>query len=99
MAAISREEVAHLARLSRIEMTPDELDHLASEMQLILGAVARVQEVAAADIPPTSHALPMTNVFREDVTKPSLSPEDALSGAPAREEDRFKVPQILGDAE
>jgi aspartyl-tRNA(Asn)/glutamyl-tRNA(Gln) amidotransferase subunit C len=99
MAAISREEVAHLARLSRIEMTPDELDHLASEMQLILGAVARVQEVAAADIPPTSHALPMTNVFRPDVTKPSLSPEDALSGAPAREEDRFKVPQILGDAE
>ena len=99
MAAISREEVAHLARLSRIEMTPDELDHLASEMQLILAAVARVQEVAAADIPPTSHALPMTNVFREDVTKPSLSPEDALSGAPAREEDRFKVPQILGDAE
>ena len=99
MAAISREEVAHLARLSRIEMTPGELDHLASEMQLILGAVARVQEVAAADIPPTSHALPMTNVFREDVTKPSLSPEDALSGAPAREEDRFKVPQILGDAE
>jgi len=99
MAAISREEVAHLARLSRIEMTPDELDHLASEMQLILGAVARVQEVAAADIPPTSHALPMTNVFREDVTKPSLSPQDALSGAPAREEDRFKVPQILGDAE
>ena len=99
MAAISREEVAHLARLSRIEMTQDELDHLASEMQLILGAVARVQEVAAADIPPTSHALPMTNVFREDVTKPSLSPEDALSGAPAREEDRFKVPQILGDAE
>ena len=68
-------------------------------MQLILGAVARVQEVAAADIPPTSHALPMTNVFRPDVTKPSLSPEDALSGAPAREEDRFKVPQILGDAE
>jgi len=99
MAAISREEVAHLARLSRIEMTPDELDHLASEMQLILGAVARVQEVAAADIPPTSHALPMTNVFRQDVTKPSLSPQDALSGAPAREEDRFKVPQILGDAE
>ena len=99
MAAISREEVAHLARLSRIEMTPDELDHLASEMEVILGAVARVQEVATADIPPTSHALPMTNVFRDDVTKPSLSPEDALSGAPAREDDRFKVPQILGDAE
>jgi aspartyl-tRNA(Asn)/glutamyl-tRNA(Gln) amidotransferase subunit C len=99
MAAISREEVAHLARLSRIEMTPDELDHLASEMEVILGAVVRVQEVATADIPPTSHALPMTNVFRADVTKPSLSPEDALSGAPAREDDRFKVPQILGDAE
>ena len=58
MAAISRDDVAHLARLSRIEMSDAELDHMASELGVILGAVARVQEVATDDIPPTSHAIP-----------------------------------------
>jgi aspartyl-tRNA(Asn)/glutamyl-tRNA(Gln) amidotransferase subunit C len=98
MYAISREEVANLARLARIEMSDAELDHLSGEMQVILGAVARVQEVASADVPPTSHPLPVNNVVREDVVIPSLSPTDALSGAPASSEQRFKVPQILGEA-
>jgi aspartyl-tRNA(Asn)/glutamyl-tRNA(Gln) amidotransferase subunit C len=98
MSAISREEVANLARLARIEMSAAELDHLSGEMQVILGAVARVQEVASADVPPTSHPLPVNNVVREDVVIPSLSPSDALSGAPATAEQRFKVPQILGEA-
>jgi aspartyl-tRNA(Asn)/glutamyl-tRNA(Gln) amidotransferase subunit C len=98
MSAISREEVANLARLARIEMSDAELDHLSGEMQVILGAVARVQEVASADVPPTSHPLPVYNVVREDVVIPSLSPSDALSGAPATAEQRFKVPQILGEA-
>jgi aspartyl-tRNA(Asn)/glutamyl-tRNA(Gln) amidotransferase subunit C len=98
MSAISREEVANLARLARIEMSDAELDHLSGEMQVILGAVARVQEVASADVPPTSHPLPVNNVVREDVVIPSLSPSDALSGAPATAEQRFKVPQILGEA-
>jgi aspartyl-tRNA(Asn)/glutamyl-tRNA(Gln) amidotransferase subunit C len=99
MTAISRDEVAHLARLARIEMTDSELDHLASEMDVILGAVARVQEVAGQDVPPTSHPLALSNVFREDIVIPSLTPEEALSGAPAKADQRFKVPQILGDAE
>ncbi len=99
MTAISRDEVAHLAMLARIEMTDSELDHLASEMDVILGAVARVQEVAGQDVPPTSHPLALSNVFRADVVIPSLTPEEALSGAPAKADQRFKVPQILGDAE
>jgi len=99
MAAISRDDVAHLARLARIEMSAEELDHVASELDVILGAVARVQEVAGGDVPPTSHPLPMTNIFREDVVKPSLTNDEALSGAPAKVEERFKVPQILGEAE
>lgn len=99
MTAISRDEVAHLARLARIEMTDSELDHLASEMDIILGAVARVQEVAGADVQPTSHPLALSNVFRDDVVIPSLTPGEALSGAPAQTDQRFKVPQILGDAE
>ncbi len=97
MAAISRDEVAHLAQLARIEMTEVELDHLATELDLILGSVARVQEVAGADVAPTSHPLPLQNVTRPDEVHRSLTPEEALSGAPAREENRFKVPQILGE--
>ncbi|MEJ6573988.1 MAG: Asp-tRNA(Asn)/Glu-tRNA(Gln) amidotransferase subunit GatC [Actinomycetes bacterium] len=97
MAAISRDDVAHLAKLARIEMTPAELDHMATELEQILGAVKRVQEVATSDIAPTSHPLSMSNIFRDDVVKPSLTNEEALSGAPAQAEDRFKVPQILGD--
>jgi aspartyl-tRNA(Asn)/glutamyl-tRNA(Gln) amidotransferase subunit C len=98
MSGISREEVANLARLARIEMSDAELDHLSGEMQVILGAVARVQEVASADVPPTSHPIPVNNVVRGDVVTPSLLPADALSGAPASAEQRFKVPQILGEA-
>ena len=64
---ITRQEVAHLARLSRLALDDDELDHLAGQLDVIIGAVARVAEVAADDIPPTSHAVPMTNVFRPDV--------------------------------
>jgi aspartyl-tRNA(Asn)/glutamyl-tRNA(Gln) amidotransferase subunit C len=78
-------------------MTDSELDHLAQEMDVILGAVARVQEVASSDVPPTSHPIPVNNVVREDVVRPSLTTEEALSGAPAHAEDRFKVPQILGE--
>ena len=97
MSNLSRNDLANLARLARIEMTDQELDHLATEMDVILTAVARVQEVATADIKPTSHPLPLRNVTRADVVVPSLTPEAALSGAPAREDDRFRVPQILGE--
>lgn len=97
MAGISRDDVAKLVQLARIDMSAEELDHLASELGVILNAVARVQEVAGEDVPPTSHPLPLENVFRPDVVIPSLTPEEALSGAPAQEEQRFKVPQILGE--
>jgi aspartyl-tRNA(Asn)/glutamyl-tRNA(Gln) amidotransferase subunit C len=89
--------VANLARLARIAMSDAELDHLASELDVILGAVARVQEVASKDIPATSHPLDVSNVVREDEVFPSLSPDEALSGAPAKDDQRFKVPQILGE--
>lgn len=97
MAGISREDVAHLAKLARIAMDDAELDHLAVEMDLILGAVARVQEIASADVPPTSHPIPVNNVVREDRVRPSLTQDEALSGAPAKADGRFKVPKILGE--
>jgi aspartyl-tRNA(Asn)/glutamyl-tRNA(Gln) amidotransferase subunit C len=96
-AAITRDDVSHLARLARIAMTDDELDHLAGQLEVILGAVARVQEVAADDVPPTSHALPLSNVYREDRPRPSLGAHGALAGAPAAEDDRFRVPRILDE--
>ncbi len=97
MAAISREEVAHLARLSRLAVTEDELQTFAGQLDVILQAVARVGEVTAGDIPPTSHSVPLTNVLRDDVVVPGLSRAEALSGAPDVEDDRFRVPRILDE--
>ncbi|MFL6062139.1 MAG: Asp-tRNA(Asn)/Glu-tRNA(Gln) amidotransferase subunit GatC [Marmoricola sp.] len=97
MPEITRDEVRHLADLARIELDDAELDHLAPQLSVILESIASIAEVAAADIPPTSHAIPLTNVFREDVVRPSLTAEQALSGAPASEQQRFSVPRILGD--
>ena len=66
LVALSVEDVADLARLARIDLTPAELEHLAPQLDVILESVAHVADVAADDIPPTSHALPLTNVFRAD---------------------------------
>jgi aspartyl-tRNA(Asn)/glutamyl-tRNA(Gln) amidotransferase subunit C len=95
VAAISRAQVAHLARLSRLAVTDEELDRFAGQLDVILQAVARVGEVATADIPPTSHSVPLTNVFREDEITPGLPREAALAGAPDPAHDRFRVPRIL----
>lgn len=95
--ALTAEDVANLARLARIELTEAELEILAPQLDVILESVARVSEVAAQDIPPTSHALPLTNVFREDELRPSLAREELLAGAPAAEQMRFRVPRILGE--
>jgi aspartyl-tRNA(Asn)/glutamyl-tRNA(Gln) amidotransferase subunit C len=97
MPEISRDEVAHLADLARIDLSDSELDHLAPQLSVILEAVASITGVAGDDVPPTSHALPLTNVFRADVVQPCLTADEALSGAPEVEQQRFKVPRILGD--
>jgi aspartyl-tRNA(Asn)/glutamyl-tRNA(Gln) amidotransferase subunit C len=95
MSAISRDEVAHLAALARIDLRPDELDRLAKELDVILDAVATVQQVAGDDVPATSHPLPLTNVTRPDEPRPSLPVEAVLAGAPEAEQQRFRVPRIL----
>ncbi|MDO9377950.1 MAG: Asp-tRNA(Asn)/Glu-tRNA(Gln) amidotransferase subunit GatC [Nocardioidaceae bacterium] len=96
-AGITRADVAHLAGLSRIDLTDEELDRLAPQLAVILDSVATVSQVASQDIPPTSHAVPLQNVFREDVVRPGLTPEEALSGAPLVDQQRFAVPRILGE--
>ncbi len=96
-SGITRDEVANLARLARLAVTEDELDVFAGQLDVILGAVARVGEVAAADIPPTSHVVPLTNVARPDVVRPSLSRDAVLAAAPSVEDHRFRVPRILDE--
>ena len=97
MATISRDEVAHLARLARLAVTEDELDTFAGQLDVILQAVAQIGEVAAADVPPTSHSVPLTNVLRDDVVVPGLVRDDVLAGAPDAEDNRFRVPRILDE--
>ena len=93
--SITRDEVAHLARLSRLDLGEDELERYADQLDVIISAVARVQEVAAAGIPPTTHAVEFNNVFRADVLVDCLGPDVALAQAPAAEAGYFKVPRIL----
>jgi len=97
--SLTRDDVAHLAHLARLELSEQELDTYVGQLSVILDSVATVSAVAAsdADIAPTSHAVPLTNVYRDDVVRPGLSHEAALAGAPAAEDGRFRVPQILGE--
>lgn len=97
MPEITRDEVAHLADLARIDLDAAELDHLVPQLSVILESVASISGVAGDDVPPTSHAIPLTNVLREDVVTPSLTAEQALAMAPESEQQRFLVPRILGD--
>ncbi|GAA1398356.1 Asp-tRNA(Asn)/Glu-tRNA(Gln) amidotransferase subunit GatC [Luteococcus peritonei] len=95
--ALTPQDVARLAGLARIDLTDKELTRLAPQLDAVLDAVTSVSQVAGAEIEPTSHALPLTNVFRADEVKPSMSPAQVLSGAPAAEDGRFRVPRILDE--
>ncbi len=97
MPSIGRDDVARLADLARIQLTDEEIDRFAGEFDSIMDAVASVSEVATEDVPATSHPLPLTNVFREDVVVTTLTQEQALAGAPEAADGRFAVPQILGE--
>jgi aspartyl-tRNA(Asn)/glutamyl-tRNA(Gln) amidotransferase subunit C len=97
MPEISRDDVAHLAKLARIDLTEAELNHLAPQLTVILESVAKVSEVSDADVPPTSHAVPLDNVFRADEVRPGLTPEEALAAAPEVDQQRFAVPRILDE--
>ena len=95
--SLERADVARLAALARIDMTDDDLDRLGGQLSAIVDSVAKVQEVATEDVPATSHPIPMSNVHRPDEVRPSLTQEQALSGAPEAEDGRFRVPQILSE--
>lgn len=95
--AVTPEDIARLGELARIQLTEQECTELAPEIDVILESMAKVGEAAGDDVVETTHPLARTNVFREDVVRPSLTREQALSGAPSAEDGRFRSPAILSE--
>ncbi len=95
---ISRADVEHVAKLSRLALTDDEVDHLTVELGGILGHAADIEALDLDGVAPTAHPLPLVNVLREDAVRPSLDRAEVLAQAPLAEDDRFRVPRILGEA-
>jgi len=94
---IDRTEVAHVAKLARIAVPPEELEGLSKELAAIVSYVEQIQKLDLASVPPISHGGDARNVFRADEPVPSLSKDDALSNAPARQGDFFKVPRVIAE--
>ena len=90
--AITRDEVLHVARLARLELTDDEVERFTEQLSAILEAVTKVSELDLSDVEPTAHPLDLLNVWAEDEPRPSLSVDEALANAPDREGGFFKVP-------
>ncbi len=88
-------DVQHVARLARLALTEEEQERFRRQLGLILEHAENVREVAAVDVPPTSHPIPRSNVLRPDDPAPSLSHEEAMASAPEEESDRFKVPRVV----
>ena len=99
MSQISRDEVAHLARLARLALTEDELEQYAGQLDAIIGHVSQIQAVDVTGVEPTGNPLKDVNVFRPDVVQPCLTQAEAVAEAPKAVDGRFAVPRILGEAE
>ncbi len=95
---ISPADVAHVAKLARLDLTDEELELFAEQLGAVLDHAADVAALDTAGVPPTAHPLPLVNVVREDVVRPSLDRDEVLAAAPDAEDGRFRVPRILGEA-
>ena len=95
---ISRDDVAHVARLARLDLTSDELERFTEQLGAVLEHARDVEALDVDDVPPTSHPLPMQNVLRPDEVRPSLDRDEVLAAAPSVEDGRFRVPPVLGEA-
>ena len=94
---ISREDVLQVARLARLELSEPELEKMREQLNSILTYIDRLKELDVAGVEPTSHAVPMVNVMRDDVVVPSFPREEMLANAPDRVGDFFRVPRIIED--
>jgi aspartyl-tRNA(Asn)/glutamyl-tRNA(Gln) amidotransferase subunit C len=97
MAEISREDVAHVARLARIELTDEELDTFTDQLAKVLEHARDVEALDVAGVAPTSHPYPLVNVLRPDEERPRLDRDEVLAAAPATEDGQFRVPPVLGE--
>lgn len=97
MSEITPELVRHLGSLARIELSEDEIARLTGQLDAIVDNIAKVAEVATADVAAMSHPLPLANVFRDDVVGEPLSLEQALRNAPDAADGRFRVTAIMGE--
>ena len=95
---ISPDDVAHVARLARLDLTDEELVRFTGQLGAVLEHAADIAALDIADVPPTAHPLPLTNVLRPDEPQASLDRDEVLAQAPATEDGRFRVPRILGEA-
>ena len=95
---ISPADVEHVAKLSRLSLTPEEIEHLTRELGGILGHAADIEALDLDGVPATAHPLPLENVFRVDEVRATLDRDEVLAQAPAAEDHRFRVPRILGEA-
>jgi aspartyl-tRNA(Asn)/glutamyl-tRNA(Gln) amidotransferase subunit C len=89
------EQVQHVAQLARLELEPQAVETLAGQLATILDYVEKLSEVDTSEIEPTSHAIALTNAFREDRIHTHLDPQEALANAPAKEEGSFVVPKVI----
>jgi aspartyl-tRNA(Asn)/glutamyl-tRNA(Gln) amidotransferase subunit C len=94
---ISREEVQHVARLARLHLNDEELERMREQLAAILAYVDKLRELDVEGVEPTSHAVPMVNVMRDDENTPCLPQEAALANAPDRAGEFFRVPRIIED--
>lgn len=95
---ITRDDVAHVARLARLDVSDEELDTFTGQLAAVLDHAADVEALDLADVPPTAHPLPLAGALRPDVEGPTLDRAEVLAAAPQAEGDRFRVPTILGEA-
>jgi aspartyl-tRNA(Asn)/glutamyl-tRNA(Gln) amidotransferase subunit C len=98
VSRISTDDVAHVAKLARLHLSDEELSTFTGQLDAVLDHAADVESLELDDVPPTSHPYPLQNVLRDDVVVPSLDRDEVLSQAPDVEDDRFKVPPVLGEA-
>src|SRR5207253_8611460 len=94
---ISREDVLHVARLARLDLTDDELEQFTEQLGAVLDHAADVAALDTEGVPPTAHPVPLANVLRDDVVTPGVDRDEVLAQAPATENGRFRVPRILGE--
>ena len=94
---IEMREVEQVARLARLELSAEEKERMREQLDRILGYIDKLRRLDTEGVPPTSHAVPMVNVMREDEPRPCLPPQEMLANAPDRSGDFFRVPRIIED--